>query len=188
MTPSIRAREGLFAKICVCWRVVYNEFVVSHTSMLPVYIETTMRIIVVTIVMLTIAGCGDGAPGSKADADVAHADLNSQFASGPRTSEAKFNDAKRKAEAGRAKDQLVLARRYYYGDGVVKDDAKAVEWYRKAAEQGNAFAQYNLGVMYQKGEGVPVDAVMATQWWQKAAAQGNEAAQESLMLFPLDKH
>ncbi|MBR4388959.1 MAG: SEL1-like repeat protein, partial [Prevotella sp.] len=31
---------------------------------------------------------------------------------------------------------------YENGTGVAKDEAKAVEWYRKAAEQGDARAQY----------------------------------------------
>jgi TPR repeat protein len=31
---------------------------------------------------------------------------------------------------------------------VTKDEAEAVNWYRRAAEQGNAYAQSNLGFMY----------------------------------------
>ena len=34
------------------------------------------------------------------------------------------------------------------GEGVPKNDAEAVTWYRKAAEQGYANAQFNLGYMY----------------------------------------
>lgn len=136
----------------------------------------------VTIMLLTIGGCGERAPGSEAGAGVPEKETNlsSQFMSGPRTPEAKFADVKKKAEAGYAKDQLFLARMYYNGDGVAKDDAKAAEWYQKAAVQGNAFAQYKLGVMYDQGEGVARDASKAVEWWQKAAAQGNEAAQDSL--------
>ena len=94
-----------------------------------------------------------------------------------------FSDLKRKAGAGDAKSQFGLARLYYNGDGVAKDDAKAAEWCLKAAEQGNDFAQYKLGAMYDKGEGVPRDAAKAAEWWKKAAAQGNDAAQESLILL-----
>ena len=36
---------------------------------------------------------------------------------------------------------------YGNGEGVLKDDAEAVHWYRLAADQGNASAQNNLGVM-----------------------------------------
>lgn len=141
--------------------------------------------IVILMLLLTIAGCGES--GSKTETDASPArktNLNSQFGSGPQTPEDKFAEVKRKAESGNSKDQLGLARMYYNGDGTTKDDAKAAEWYQKAAEQENVFAQYNLGVMYDKGEGVPRDAAKAVEWWQKAAAQGNEAAQESLKHLP----
>ncbi len=145
---------------------------------------------VILLLLLTIAGCGEGAPGSRTDD--AHpaqdTNLNSQFGAGPRAPEAKFADMKWKAESGDAKAQLGLARMYYNGDGTTKDDAKAAEWNRKAAEQGNVFAQYKLGEMYDKGEGVPRDAAKAAEWWQKAAAQGNEAAQESLKLLAANVH
>lgn len=143
--------------------------------------------IVILMVMLTIAGCGERASGSKTEGDAPAArntSLNSQFGSGPQSPEDKFAEMKRKAESGDAKAQLGLARMYYNGDGITKDDAKAVEWYQKAAEQGNNFAQYKLGEMYDKGEGVARDDARAVEWWQKAAAQGNEAAQESLKHLP----
>lgn len=139
--------------------------------------------IVILMMALTIAGCGESSSGSKTDDDAHPArssSLNSQFGSGPQSPEAKFDEMKRKAESGDAKAQLGLARMYYNGDGTTKDDAKAAEWNRKAAEQGNDFAQYKLGEMYDKGEGVPMDAAKAAEWWQKAAAQGNPAAQDSL--------
>jgi len=37
--------------------------------------------------------------------------------------------------------------------GLVKDDVKAVYYYRLSADQGNAQAQCNLGVMYEQGRG-----------------------------------
>ncbi len=150
-----------------------------------------MRKIILMLMVLSIAGCGERKPGSKAETDATPAqntNLNSQFGAGPQTPEEKFAEVKRKAESGNAKDQLGLARLYYNGDGITKDDAKAAEWYQKAAEQGNAFAQYNLGVMHDKGEGVPRSAAKAEEWWQKAAAQGNEAAQESLKLLHAKGH
>lgn len=148
-----------------------------------------MRIIIL-MMMLAIAGCGDrSSDGTDADARPAQStSLNSQFGSGPQSPEDKFDEMKRKAESGDAKAQLGLARMYYNGNGVTKDDAKAVEWNRKAAEQGNVFAQYKLGEMYDKGEGVPKDAAKAVEWWQKAAAQGNDAAQEALKLPPASGH
>jgi uncharacterized protein len=62
----------------------------------------------------------------------------------------------------------------YNGDGVAKDLAEAVKWYRRAAEQNYVLAQYDLGVCYAKGNGVPRDYVKAYMWWLLAAAQGNK--------------
>lgn len=131
------------------------------------------------MMMLAVAGCGGSEPGSNAGGGHG-ASLSSQFNSGPLTPEAKFAEVMQKAESGSVKDQVGLARRYYNGDGVTKDDAKAAEWYQKAAEQGSDFAQYTLGAMYEKGEGVPKDAAKAQEWWKKAAAQGHGAAKEAL--------
>jgi hypothetical protein len=36
---------------------------------------------------------------------------------------------------------------YYNGDGVAKDDAEAVHWFRMAAEQGHTGAQAQLAKM-----------------------------------------
>ena len=65
---------------------------------------------------------------------------------------------------------------YYNGNGVKKDYAKAVEWYRKAAEKGDAGGQYSLGYSYYSGEGVDQDYAKAMVWYQKSAAQGNAGA------------
>ena len=64
--------------------------------------------------------------------------------------------------------------------GVPKDDAEAVRWFRLAAEQGTARAQFNLGVMYDNGEGVPEDDAEAVRWYRLAAEQGYAAAQLNL--------
>ena len=65
---------------------------------------------------------------------------------------------------------------YANGEGVPKDAAEAVRWYRLAAEQGNAIAQSNLGFRYANGEGVPEDDVTAYAWLNIAAAQGQSRA------------
>ncbi|MEG1788763.1 MAG: tetratricopeptide repeat protein, partial [Kiritimatiellia bacterium] len=69
---------------------------------------------------------------------------------------------------------------YANGEGVARDEAEAVKWYRMAAAQGYAAAQYNLGVCYAKGEGVARDTVEAVKWYRKAAEQGDSKAKKEL--------
>ena len=101
-----------------------------------------------------------------------------------------IEEVKAKAEAGDAESQVELGRRYDRGEGVVKDHAKAVKWYRKAAEQNFADAQYKFGVCYEYGRGVAEDPVEAYKWLLLSARQGDEDAKafltvmESKMLKP----
>jgi len=80
------------------------------------------------------------------------------------------------AEAGDPVAQLNLARAYERGSGIVRDEQKAAEWYRKAAEAGNAVAQNRLGEMYRSGEAVEENKQAAVGWWHKSARQGNADA------------
>src|ERR1700674_2589276 len=68
-----------------------------------------------------------------------------------------FEELRAKAEAGDARSENQLGLRYYDGEGLAKDFAEAVKWYRKAAEQGFAAAQGNLGRCYFNGQGVTKD-------------------------------
>src|SRR5206468_794252 len=70
--------------------------------------------------------------------------------------------------------------RYYYGEGVEKNYAEAVKWYRKAAEQNNAEAQFKLGVCYANGQGMEKDNAEAVKWWRKSAEQDYADAQSNL--------
>jgi hypothetical protein len=47
-------------------------------------------------------------------------------------------DPRVRAEQGDAKAQYSLGAAYALGEGVAKDSAEAVKWYRKAADQGYA--------------------------------------------------
>ncbi len=72
----------------------------------------------------------------------------------------------------------------YAGEnGVVKDEAEAVKWYRKAAEQGVANAQTFLGLMYADGRGVVRDELEACKWWLLASAQGEENAKKIISII-----
>ncbi len=75
----------------------------------------------------------------------------------------------KQAESGNAEAQATLGSMYDNGQGVVKDDAEAVRWYRKAAEQGHAGAQNNLGLMYLDGLGLTKDEGEAYFWMSLAA-------------------
>ena len=62
------------------------------------------------------------------------------------------------------------------GQGLPKNEAEAVKWFRTAAEQGVPGAQTNYGLLLAKGRGVPQDYVEAYKWFNLAAAQGHANA------------
>ena len=84
------------------------------------------------------------------------------------------------AEQGMTIAQFSLGVMYDNGQGVLKDDAEAVRWFRLAADQGLADAQHNLGFMYDNGKGVPKDDAEAVRWYRLAAEQGQVNAQHNL--------
>jgi TPR repeat protein len=81
------------------------------------------------------------------------------------------------ADQGNVIAQYNLGNMYSDGQGVPKDDAEAVRWYRLAADQGYANAQYNLGFMYKNGTGVLKDLTTAYMWWNIASENGHEGTQ-----------
>ena len=129
------------------------------------------RLVITGFLLLGVllAGCDKTAPPSA-----------TQKGTEAETPEKKLADLMRRAEQGNSQAQFSLGSLYHKGEGVLKDAARAVEWYQKAATQGHASAQSKLGGMYHKGEGVPEDVAKAVEWWQKAAEQ--EHAQAQFML------
>lgn len=67
-------------------------------------------------------------------------------------------------------------RRYEDGKSP-RDNAIAVQYFRKAAEKGNDSAAYKLGESYEEGIGVPKNARMAYRWYRQAADAGNKWAE-----------
>jgi|GEM_PF-106206 len=67
---------------------------------------------------------------------------------------------------------------YANGQGVDKNETKAVQWFAKAAELENVNAQFELGGMYAWGCGdsVKKNATEAAKWFGKAAKQGHADA------------
>jgi hypothetical protein len=90
------------------------------------------------------------------------------------------------AEQGDAEAQFDLGVLYESGQGVLRNDAEAIKWYRKAAEQGDAVAQFNLGIMYAKGGGVLQNDGEAAHWYRLAADQGLAGAQFNLGMMHAD--
>jgi len=76
--------------------------------------------------------------------------------------------------------QFKLGKMYDKGEGVPRDQALALSWYRKAAEQGYPAAQLLLGIIYDQAIGVPQDYSLALLWYRKAAEQGYAKAQYNL--------
>lgn len=88
------------------------------------------------------------------------------------------------AELGYAPAQVDLGKVYYFGLSGKKDDAVALEWFRKAAEQGDAKGQYHLGQMYTEGKaGLKESEREASVWYEKSANQGYAPAQYYLAIL-----
>jgi TPR repeat protein len=87
---------------------------------------------------------------------------------------------KAEAEKGDPVAQYTLATVCFFGYKIPRDEAGAVEWWRKAADQGNISAQAILGFCYYNGRGVTRDYAEAVKWYRKAAERGNAEAQNEL--------
>ena len=80
-----------------------------------------------------------------------------------------FRLIKESANQGYAKAQTQLAGCYDYGlNGITKNHAEAMKWFRLAAEQGEPDAQWNVGMDYYTNK----DYNEAFKWFDKSAAQG----------------
>jgi len=73
-----------------------------------------------------------------------------------------------------AKDAVKKGLMYGTGNGVQKDEAEAVRWFRKAAEAGNSEGMYNLGIAYANGLGVEKNMVEAVKWFRMGVDAGKK--------------
>lgn len=87
------------------------------------------------------------------------------------------------ADQGDAAAKFQLARAYFRGLGVSKDEEKAALLLREAAAAGNVDAMESLGFLYTKGQGVPQDEAKAIEWFRKGAEAGSPGAQLNLGLM-----
>ena len=74
------------------------------------------------------------------------------------------------------------ALRYRSGDGVARDEQRALTLLTRAAEGSQPDAQYLLAQAYADGEGVAPEPAWATMWFGRAAALGHTASQYRLAL------
>jgi len=87
------------------------------------------------------------------------------------------------AKKGFREAQTIIGLMYATGNGIVRDDIKAVGWFRKAANLGDADAQTNLGYMYANGLGITINKKKALKWYLRAAEQDHEGAKANLAAF-----
>ena len=79
---------------------------------------------------------------------------------------------------------LTLAKIYEEGNGIQKDDSKALSFYQDAAEKGNAEAVYHLGCIAENGIGMECgDIQQALELYELSGNLGYEPAFESLALL-----
>jgi hypothetical protein len=88
------------------------------------------------------------------------------------------------AEAPGTLTERALA--YEHGEGVPKDQAKAVGLYCEAARAGDPEAMFSLGWMYANGRGVARDDAVAATLFAQAAALGHAYARSMLKFVGSD--
>jgi TPR repeat protein len=116
----------------------------------------------------------------------AYADDNAEFLKGRQAyKDGKYGEAlatlKPLGVSGHSSAQYLLARMYEKGQGVPKDHAKMLQWYRRSADAGNAKAQYKMAVGYAQGYGgLEKNDAEAGKWLLKSAEQGYRRAMETL--------
>ncbi|MDR1311435.1 MAG: sel1 repeat family protein [Burkholderiaceae bacterium] len=78
------------------------------------------------------------------------------------------------------RDLYAEATRYYKGDAIPRDLARAFGLYQRAAGQGHTASQIQVAQMYARGEGVQRDDARALDWYRKAADKGYALAQKAV--------
>ena len=82
-----------------------------------------------------------------------------------------LEECRQKASEGSAEAQWQLGQRYELGDGVKKNNMRAIAQYKKAAEQKHKKACAKLADLYESGKFVKKDPVLAAKY--KAWADGD---------------
>lgn len=97
-----------------------------------------------------------------------------------------FQELTQKAKQNDVEAQYKLAVMYFDGNGVAKNEIKAIAWFKKAAENGSSDASFNLGLIYDKGLGVPKNSKLAFKWYNDAAILGDADAAYKVSIMYAD--
>lgn len=81
----------------------------------------------------------------------------------------------KQAKEGNAEAQYELAKAYYTGTDVAKDEKQGLEWLRKSANQGHSGAEFALAVLYRDK-----DPKQGLEWLRKSAGHGYAKAEYQL--------
>jgi TPR repeat protein len=74
------------------------------------------------------------------------------------------------AESGNIVAEYYLGKIYLEGTDDIRNEVKAVDWFRRAADAGSGNGMNGFGVMYANGMGgLPYDDKQAVEWFRKAA-------------------
>lgn len=84
------------------------------------------------------------------------------------------------ADQGNAVAEEILGFMYSRGEGIARDDVRALAWFKLAAEAGRPEAQFELSKMYRNGIGTQPDGDAALYWLRRAADRGKVEALEAL--------
>ena len=87
----------------------------------------------------------------------------------------------RAADHDDARSALLLAEQFAPHEPNLREDKRALEWYRRAAELGNVDAMDTLGMYHWTGRGgLKADCAQAIYWYQRAADGGQRFAMNNL--------
>ena len=80
------------------------------------------------------------------------------------------------AEQGHKRAQTGIGLMYLHGNGVEKNESKALEWFKEATCQNHDWAFYHLGTMYYYGMSVEQSYEKSFEYFQKASLINNATA------------
>ena len=86
--------------------------------------------------------------------------------------ELEFREELGRAHSGNLQAQFNVGWKYANGEGVEKNYAESVRWYREAVNRGHALAMNNLGWAYRNGQGVEQNYSEAMRLFRKSAEKG----------------